>query len=537
MKSITIDFLYKEIWSCLDANADLFIPDERKRDPYSEGLWLWKQMQIDISRSIVRKSFELTLSEAQYKSWRILDEWWNAAYHHSKPDDNATTLALLKAKGRSQEEHPDPANAIYGSCLPYLFVVEMVWYSSIKQLDQIPAEQSQLLAKAIMRQINDKARIARRRALKQASCQIITHSSYQEMEKMVSSKSEKLTLGATLEACPWLTMNIQSNKRKPLYLWDRLSRKSIRTESLSETEMEYYCISHTWGRWRKKDPVNVPNVHWLVPTNTRFDVQNLPEAFGLFDWPVRYLWFDLFCIPQEKCPEQAEEIGKQAEIFSQAKCTGIWMHDVLDLTVLENAVVWLGLNYLRHTAPNDPKVQGHREKFTRKLQDESSSLAISKELLNPWVPAPLDGLKVKEELEKLRKDPGSRWFSSLWTLQEAYLCPSSLLADQHWNLLSIGERLSLTLDNISTLAYSLAAVIDEPTKRPGEVETLIFTFKRWELSDLSSPSRMSLLIAAESRQLSSPRAQAIMSAIGVTDWYEDYRRKTGRAHPQDKLIF
>ncbi len=537
MEIVAIDFLYKNIWSFLDANADLVVPDDRKRDPYSEGLWLWKQMQIHISHPPARKSFELTLSEAQYKSWRILDEWWNATYHHAKPDDNAATLDLLKAEGRSQEEHPDPANATYGSCLAYLCVVEMVWYSSIKQLDQVPAEQLQPQAKAILRQINDKVKIARRRALKQAVCQIVAHASYQEMEKLSPSKSEKMLLGATLEACPWLTTKIEINVRKPLYLWDRFSRKSIKTESLSEGDMEYYCISHTWGRWRKKHPVNVPHVNWLVPANTRFDVQSLPEAFQRLEWPVQYLWFDLFCIPQEKCSEQAEEIGKQAEIFSRAKCTVIWMHDVLDWTVLENNVVWLGLNYLRHTAPEDPIVQGHYEKFTKKLQEESSSLAISKDILDPWVPVPPDGPRAKEELEKLRNDPGSRWFSSLWTLQEAYLCPSSLLADQQWNILSIKERLFLPLDNIATLAYSLAAVVDEPKKRPGEVETLIFTIKRWELNDLTSPSRMSILIAAESRQSSSPRAQAIMSATGITDWYEDYRKKNGRAHPQDKLIF
>lgn len=65
----------------------------------------------------------------------------------------------------------------------------------------------------------------------------------------------------------------------------------------------------------------------------------------------------------------------------------------------------------------------------------------------------------------------------------------------------------------------------------------MFTVKRWELSDLAFSSQMSLLIAAESRVSTSPRAEAIMSAVGVTDWFENYRLRYNRAPPQNNLVF
>lgn len=65
----------------------------------------------------------------------------------------------------------------------------------------------------------------------------------------------------------------------------------------------------------------------------------------------------------------------------------------------------------------------------------------------------------------------------------------------------------------------------------------MFTIKRWELSDLASPSRMSLLIAAESRKSTGPRAEAIMSAVGVTDWFESFRQLHSKAPPQKNLVF
>ena len=212
----------------------------------------------------------------------------------------------------------------------------------------------------------------------------------------------------------------------------------VETRTLAEQDLEYCCIYHTWGRWQKQS-ILVPQVPWLVPTNTLFNVLSLPEVFSDLDWSVRYVWFDLFCIPQHECPQQAEEIGKQAQIFLQAQGCVIWMQDVLGWKLLEKAISWLGLNYLRRMNPEDEDLQLRFSNFKKTMHTESSSLLPSKELLNPWAPVvPDQQLDPGQEID--RKDPGSRWFSSLWTLQEAYLGPTSLLADRNVKVFSVGDR-------------------------------------------------------------------------------------------------
>jgi hypothetical protein len=226
----------------------------------------------------------------------------------------------------------------------------------------------------------------------------------------------------------------------------------------------------------------------------------------------------------------------------------IWMHDVGDWDMLQNAVKWLGLNYLRRTAPDDSKALGCYESFKTSLIKLSPPVTISSQSIDPWTPKPEEQSDASEDTsrnsaadienrEAGRKDPGSTWFSSLLTLQEVYLCPSAFLADQNLKLLGIGDRLLLTLDNITSLAYSPASETNSPEERPGIVDILIFTVKRWELSDLTSPSRMSLLITTESRESEGPRAEAIMSAVGATTWFESFRIKTSTRPPQKDLMF
>ena len=273
-----------------------------------------------------------------------------------------------------------------------------------------------------------------------------------------------------------------------------------------------------------------------MPTNSRFEVFHLPEVFSRLDWPVQYIWFDLFCIPQDECPEQAQEIGKQAEIFRQATCNVLWMHDVLSWQILQKSVMWLGLNYLHRANPSAAGVHEYLYTLGKQL-GEGFCVVGSERYLNPWAPVVESATTPEDEVDFHQKNPGSWWFSSLWTLQEAYLCPSSLLADRNWELLDIGKTHLLTLDNLASLAYLPPSDVTEPTSRPSAVEVLLFTMKRWELTDLPSPSRMSLLIAAESRRSTGPRAEAIMSALGATDWFEIYRKKHSRAPLHKDLVF
>ena len=115
--------------------------------------------------------------------------------------------------------------------------------------------------------MNDKVYLARRNALKQAVWQKIRYSSYAEATNKEPIDGKRTLLGSTLDACPWLGFNGTETLRKPAYLWDRKAQKSVKTIKITEGFPSFYCISHTWGRWRG-EAVQIEGVDWAVPTNS-----------------------------------------------------------------------------------------------------------------------------------------------------------------------------------------------------------------------------------------------------------------------------
>lgn len=104
-------------------------------------------------------------------------------------------------------------------------------------------------------------------------------------------------------------------------------------------DLSYTTISHTWGRWRIPGAsVTVEKVPWAIPLNTRFDVSALPALFSQQSWSTRYLWFDLFCIPQDGSKLAGIEISRQADIFRNSTKSALWLNDIESWDALSNAV-------------------------------------------------------------------------------------------------------------------------------------------------------------------------------------------------------
>ncbi|KAH6984176.1 hypothetical protein BKA56DRAFT_729742 [Ilyonectria sp. MPI-CAGE-AT-0026] len=170
------------------------------------------------------------------------------------------------------------------------------------------------------------------------------------------------SLGASSSPTPWLNPTVPANKDRPResprFLWDLKKRKTIDTNYLSQVP-GYTVLSHTWGRWRKivngkPSSVRVDGVPWPVPENTLYDVLELPAKLERLadQWPhTACLWFDLFCIPQDGAgPEMMEiqkaEIARQAVIFDRATIGSIWLNEIETWSPLEDAILWLLLDYL-----------------------------------------------------------------------------------------------------------------------------------------------------------------------------------------------
>jgi len=124
-------------------------------------------------------------------------------------------------------------------------------------------------------------------------------------------------------------------------------------------------LSHTWGRFRKKKDggkisCHVDGVPWPVPEIELFSVQDLPERFlkiATGRIHLRYLWIDLFCIPQDQAsPEfkkiEVREIGRQASIFSMALVKVARLNEIESWQNLKEAIHWLLFSYIARHAPS-----------------------------------------------------------------------------------------------------------------------------------------------------------------------------------------
>lgn len=182
-------------------------------------------------------------------------------------------------------------------------------------------------------------------------------------------------------------------------------------------EPKYNAISYTWGRWclqpdqfPQVQSIDVHGVSWRIPRvhPDHFDPATLkavieqartaePKSpFNFSDGEddeiveVDYVWIDIACIDQNFNLTSMLEIGRQAEIFGGARSVYVW---------------------LSHTSTPE----------LREVRNFASSWDPYYPDFEPFGPAsgiPDRWPQVETVLDCLRKEP---WFSSVWTLQEAYL--------------------------------------------------------------------------------------------------------------------
>ncbi|KAK6353898.1 hypothetical protein TWF730_008320 [Orbilia blumenaviensis] len=339
----------------------------------------------------------------------------------------------------------------------------------------------------------------------------------------------------------------------PYYLWDIEARKTVRVKELPDVP-SYCVISHTWGRWRTEAKVEIEGVGWLVPTNSKFNVEELPQAFAehkdIFA-PSKHLWFDLFCIPQDdNDPLKRREISIQGFIFGQARLAFSWLNspEICGFKGLREVVHYLARSSIHDNLP--PKHRGFPDLNIDAPAHPTHQVTLTINECNlPTTGAPhysVTGLADSSETSKnirdlrdLRKRDLTGWFTSLWTLQEWYLRPDMILIDKDWNPFTLLEDQSspvVSLDTILALVYYGS---DRPAFAPsyqaGRLEKrlshslniglleleIIISITRTDLISSSDP--IAILTLAERRKCtnSKRRAEAIMSVLGATKWYTE----------------
>ncbi|KAI0454254.1 hypothetical protein F5B21DRAFT_476443 [Xylaria acuta] len=193
-------------------------------------------------------------------------------------------------------------------------------------------------------------------------------------------------------------------------------------------EPAYNAITYTWGRWRLKDQehphvpaLTISGVPWQIPRvkpsaftaaqlhnviqqatkvysqaeNPHIDYRNYKQF-----QPTEFIWLDIACIDQRShVRRSAAEIGRQAQIFHGARQVFVWL-GTINSTTLKQLI--LELEKLHRLMVN--LRTSDKPRHTTSVVDQFKRFHIC--------------------FRTILNDP---WFSSLWTLQEAYLRPDAVL--------------------------------------------------------------------------------------------------------------
>lgn len=522
----------------------------KEQSDVATALRRWK-----IFRQVIAddSSFERSLSFSQRASWTILTHWWSAAYQDaslsniSKASLKAASSPGAKVKYFFDEPHEDAEKfaevrkSIYNSTMYYLFNREFnpyLWDIYFKEIYLISLRRTRLYA------------------IQHATAQRLAYTSYMKIRGLPTQNAGLYT-GSMDKPCPWLP---KVRKEMPYYLWDVEQKRTVVVSELG-IEPEYCCVSHTWGRWRKRD-VPVEGVPWLVPQNERFDVEKLPEHLQQICPRVSFVWIDLFCIPQDGSSKADEEINRQALIFQNASRCIAWINDVVGWTSTMKSLDWFGVCYLHATTcpgiyeTHELLESLHEEAMTpSELFTREIELAEGEKLLlDSEHPRPVVWINPRKLAEP------ACWFSSLWTLQVTMLCPNMTFVDRHWTPLEDRFRSPIPLDAFFNFINTVESLWYDSTPYKVWTEGFVTSFSKSKVASqakgeeyflwpdgprqlvdfcivtrmdslVESPSSAGLLMAANTRQSTGSRAPAIMSALGITDWYlPNQTRNDGNAH-------
>lgn len=305
---------------------------------------------------------------------------------------------------------------------------------------------------------------------------------------------------------PWLPSS--DRRGHPYYLWDTISSRTV---CFPDQPVRYIAISHTWGRWRPEDEacIEVSGVPWPVPVNTRFAVSNIPEILLSCSEALdcQFVWFDLVCIPQARPFGEVDdtwvsikrrEIKRQARIFTSATKVVAWFPDISNFEGLTMLSKYMALNCLKGPQTETDLYETILDNAWKITQDQQIE----------WYTEP------KQQSNEINAFNG--WFTSLWTLQEVSLRPDMMFSTADWKILSLNSTDPLRIDGLVAIFRSSMG-----RKNPISFRALSTLLAIAGLTDIFRLTPLGILSNGERRQCQSNRAEAIMSVIGTTTWYEE----------------
>lgn len=284
-------------------------------------------------------------------------------------------------------------------------------------------------------------------------------------------------------------------------------------------EPKYNVLSYTWGRFqipsgKRLDVkgVDIRGVPWAIPrvdpdvhfsaANFRAAIKNACTNHEVEDEEaVQFLWLDIACIDQENDVVKLFEVGRQAVIFQHAESAFVWLSRTCfeDLERLQREL-WSAANGA--PPPN--------------LAFDAQHANRMEEWLDTWLET-----CVKQTKYILEKEP---WFTSLWTLQEAYLRNFACLLARDGRAAPEARagfgsgparlrELAFAISRIQSICYRSLSL---GCSRQGRVRYLSRRIGATGLAEVCQDNPFVLLKAASSREFFQEldRVYAIMQVFG-----------------------
>ncbi|OQE83474.1 hypothetical protein PENNAL_c0032G05070 [Penicillium nalgiovense] len=490
------------------------------------------------------KHFYGTMGQQQAISWKLLSEWLDGAYHSQ--DLAAAAREAIESFRPGKRVHQQ--SCIHPRVFPFPEVAQLeqsIYQNNLATLynsefmDMYPEElffdEEADRNQAMYFELKD---LWRRGACTEAICQAISHQIYHVHNLMGDGVVQGAGLSSHAPAAllrgPCLWLDETDLDGYPVYLWSVSKRATIETKTLTDRNVQYACVSHTWGRWKKATTTTLDGCLWEIPENSIFEIRQLPEELAMLGARIGldHIWFDLVCIPQVRDGELGKiarkEISRQAAIFKGSSTCVAWLNYVDDWKGEICIANWLAFQYLcLGTSQKYYNTAEHRERLRRECE------MVQSKMIPHASHAKYFGASNSHDI-----DQRTPWFSSLWTLQETCLCPHMILMSRTWEPLQDIASKHITLQMLVSLAAAVNTLIREkPTAYhpsiqreflpenasevyPAPARRLTELFAWSSLPTGQSSCRTMIIVQGNSRYCGARRAEAIMSAVNVMDWFE-----------------
>lgn len=191
-----------------------------------------------------------------------------------------------------------------------------------------------------------------------------------------------------------------------------------------DVEPAFNIMSYTWGRWRIREggpALAVNGITWKVPAvqDSHFSVYELTNIVNRVGNGAPYVWIDVACIDQEPSQVKMDEVGKQAVIFDKADSAHVWLSQIRTIDLARYMV------QLEATKNGAERLGSMGPPCIRNKQWLDSTIELFQNIL---------------------ADP---WFSSFWTLQEAWLRKDAILLSREGESVSSNTRDGITVFDLA----------------------------------------------------------------------------------------